>query len=156
MTLYYRWLYWTDQTSGSLEMGSINGGDRESLIANLPCVQALTIDYSSHTVYWADTCIFSFQSISLNGDRETLSYPFSRNVFFVSSMGMFEDNLFWVEPTGIYTVQRSGQGYRAVMAASSTRRPRSMQVVHPSQQPPGECTTVANNLKWIYSCGPAH
>ena len=137
LLLHCRWLYWTDQTSGSLEMGSINGGERESLITNLPCVQALTIDYPSHTVYWADTCLFSFQSMSLNGDRESLSYLFAQIVFFVSAMGKFNENLYWVEPSGIYTVGRSGDGYSAVMSASSNQRPISMQVVHPSQQPPG-------------------
>ena len=139
-TLFHcRWLYWTDLTSGSLEMGSINGGDRESLITGLFCVQALTIDYPTHTVYWADTCIYSFQSLSLSGDRETFSYPFSQigTVFFVSSMGKYAENLFWVEPSGIYMVERSGDGYRRVMSGSSTRRPLSLQVVHPSQQPPG-------------------
>jgi hypothetical protein len=134
------WLYWTDQTGGSLEMGSINSGNRESLITGLPCVQALTIDYPSHTVYWADICRYSFQSLSLNGDRETFSYPFSQlhEVYFVSSMGKFNDNLFWVQPIGIFMVESSGDGYRVVMNASSTQRPLAMQVVHPSQQPPDD------------------
>ena len=136
-----RWLYWTDQTSGSLEMGSINGGERQSLITDRPCLQALTIDYPTHTVYWADICLHEFQSLSLNGDRETVTYPFSQIVFFVSSMEKFASDLYWVEPSGIYVVERSGEGYRAVMSSSSSQRPISMQVVHPSQQPPGQCPT---------------
>ena len=140
-TLFHcRWLYWTDQTGGSLEMGAINGGTRETLITGLHCVQAFTIDYPSHTVYWADICLYSFQSLSLNGDRGTFSYPFSQldEVYFVSSMGKFNGNLFWVQPNGIFMVESSGDGYRVVMPASSSQRPTTMQVVHPSQQPPGE------------------
>ena len=118
-------------------MVSVHGGDKEILITGLPCLQALTIDYVTHVVYWADRCLFEFQSLSLNGDRETHSYPFARVVYFVSSMAKFKDNLYWVEPTGIYTILRSGEGFRTVMAASSFSAPIAIQVVHPSHQPNG-------------------
>ena len=140
--LWCRWLYWTDLESGSLEMGSIFGGERESLITNLPCLNSLTIDYSTHTIYWADTCLHLFQSLSMSGDRESLGYPFSQIVYFVSAIGQYEENIYWAEPRGIYTVGLSGNGYTNVMTSASNRRLVSMQIVHPSQQPPGLLYTL--------------
>ena len=123
-------------------MGSVYGGTRETLITNLPCVHALMIDYSTHIVYWADTCRYEFQSISLDGDQESLSYPFTQIVFFVSSVAKFNDNLYWVQPSGIYTMTRAGEDFRVLLSASSNRRPVSMEIVHPSHQPEGVCVCV--------------
>ena len=118
-------------------MGSVLGESRETLVENLECIWPVTIDYTTHTLYWVDTCEYVFQSLTLTGDRESHSYPFDINVYFVNSVAMFKDNLYWVEPTGIYTIQFSGEGYENIVRSSSTRRPLHVQVVHPSQQPPG-------------------
>ena len=118
-------------------MVSVHGGDRETLLDNLPCLEALTIDYSSHVVYWADRCLYEFQSLSLNGNRETHTYPFTQNVFFVSSMAKYNGDLYWIEPSGIYKISPTEEGYRVVMRSGSSARPLAMQIVHSSQQPSG-------------------
>lgn len=132
-----RWLYWTDLRARTLEMGSIMGSSREILRNDLQCIWPVTIDYSTHTIYWVDYCVYAFESLRMDGDRFSHSYPFDKTVFFVSSIAKYGNNLYWVEPDGIYTISLSGGDYITLMESSSTMRPLSLQVVHPSSQPPG-------------------
>ena len=118
-------------------MGTVHGGNMEILFDELLCVEALTIDYTTHIIYWADICEYTFQSLSMNGNRETHTYPFNQVVFFVSSIAKFGDDLYWVEPNGIHAISRSGSNYRRVMLSRSSERPLNLQIVHPSHQPQG-------------------
>ena len=77
----------------------------------------------------------------MDGDRFSHSYPFDKTVFFVSSIAKYGNNLYWVEPDGIYTISLSGGDYITLMESSSTMRPLSLQVVHSSSQPPGIYST---------------
>lgn len=130
-----RWLYWTEQTGQALMMGSVHGGTKETLMDGLPCLHSLTIDYSTHILYWADECEYTFQSLSLGGNRETHTDMFTMIVYFVSSVARFGDDLYWVQPNGIFTIKYTGDGYQVLMEAPSSARPYSVQVIHPSQQP---------------------
>lgn len=118
-------------------MGSVHGGELEVLIDDLLCVESLTLDYTTHTLYWADMCEYTFQCLNMNGNRETHTYPFNQIVFFVSSIAKFGDDLYWVEPNGIHAMSRSGDNYRRVMEAGSSERPLGLQIVHSSHQPQG-------------------
>ena len=134
-----RWLYWSDSTSRSIEMVSVQGDSRSTFHTNIDCANALTIDYASHIIYWIDQCTFEIESLRLDGDSMTHSFPLNSIIFFSSGVTIYENTLYWAGGSGIFSANRSeseNPEIKHIFITSNTRA-TGIQVVHPSQQPSG-------------------
>ena len=74
----------------------MDGKERMTLHSqHLAWPNALTMDYATHTLYWADAKLLSLESSSIDGSNrrpiltEDLRHPFA--------MTMFEDQLYWTD-----------------------------------------------------------
>lgn len=141
---YTRWVYWSD--GSRLMKASVTGDDRSTIRSDLNCVNVLTIDYSSVTIYWIDHCQYAILSLRLDGDATTHTYPFTDHaIFFPRGLVIKNNTFYWAEPSGIYersnavnavvrTVQRLPRGSRAT----------GLQLVHETVQPQGIKTSSAS------------
>ena len=131
-----RWLYWSDSRSESIEMVSVTGNNRSTFHGDVTCAQALSIDYSDHTLYWIDQCRYEIEAIRLDGDTSTHVYPFDVAIFFPSALANYNSELYFSAAQGIYKANRDSGEVEQVYRISGTRG-TGVQVVHPSNQPPG-------------------
>ena len=136
---FHRWLYWSDTVSQSIQMVSVTGDGRQTFHSNTPCVTAMTVDYAFHTIYWIDMCTFLIESLRLDGDSSTHSFPLDASIFFPSGLTVYRDLLYWSASSGIFMGNTSVSNTVGV-SVFTTRNTRAtgVQVVHPSQQPGGE------------------
>ena len=74
----------------------MDGKERITLHSqHLAWPNALTMDYATHTLYWADAKLLSLESSSIDGSNrrpiltKDLKHPFA--------MTMFEDQLYWTD-----------------------------------------------------------
>lgn len=96
---YCRMMYWTDWGSvGRIERASMDGRNRQVLHnSGLIWPNALTIDYHSQTLYWADASLDKIESSRVDGTNRILlastgiSHPFGitfhQNLLYVSDWG---------------------------------------------------------------------
>ena len=132
-----RWLYWMDVSHQTLEKASVFGNTSTTLVDELRCTWPLTMDYTTHTLYWPVWCENAFWSLTLAGDRKFQSYPYDVVVPYLYSLAIIRNNVYWVFMDGVYTIQLSGEGHERVTSYSGGSFPLHLQVVHPSQQPAG-------------------
>ena len=119
-------------------MVSVTGDDRSNFHRGISCAYALSIDYSNHTLYWIDQCTFEIEALRLDGDSSTHSYPLDSTIFFASGLTIYQGILYWAEASGVFMANPfdSDAESEQVFVARNTRA-TGVQVVHPSQQPPG-------------------
>ena len=99
-----RWLYWIDQTYQTVEKASVFGNSSITLVDELRCTWPLTMDYTTHTLYWPDWCDNTFRSLTMDGDRTFQSYPYDVDVPYLYSLAIFRDNVYWLYLDGIDTM----------------------------------------------------
>ena len=89
-SMQYRWMYWTDWGSPAMiEKASMDGLNRTVLHnTDLRWPNALTIDYETQTLYWADGSLDKIESSNTDGSDRTLltsgaaiPHPFSITFF---------------------------------------------------------------------------
>ena len=129
----------------SIEMVSVTGDDRSTFHTDIQCALAMSIDYASHTLYWIDQCNFAIEALRLDGDSSTHTYPFNALIFFPSSVTVYHDLIFWAAASGLFRANQSDSGSGSVQIHTTVNtRATGVQVVHPSQQPPGKgCVPMA-------------
>ena len=96
-SILHRYFFWTDWGFfPRIERASMDGKERITLHSQgLVLPYALTMDYTTHTLYWADAALRVLESSSLDGSNrrpilsEHLRQPFS--------VTMFEDQLYWTD-----------------------------------------------------------
>ena len=81
---------------------SVTGDDISTLRSNLVCVNVLTIDYASVTIYWIDQCEYQIQSLRLDGDEATFSYPFTTTIQFASGLVIKNNTFYWSDQSGVF------------------------------------------------------
>lgn len=118
-------------------MVSVTGENHETFHGDLFCIQAMSVDYRTHTLYWINQCTYEVEAIRLDGDASTHAYPFNRPIFFASALAVYQNLLFWAESGGVYRANRDVEDDIVRMYATSGTRATGVQVVHPSQQPQG-------------------
>lgn len=97
----------------------------------------LTLDYSSHTVYWIDYCSYRIESLNMNGDSSTHSAPVSKTIAFPSGITQLEDMIYWTEPTQIFAVNKTrGEPVVQLYRGYSNNKLGGLEIVHTSKQPP--------------------
>ena len=75
---------------------SMDGKDRVTLHSDhIFWPNALTIDYTTHTLYWADAKVLTLESSFIDGsNRRPIRTAGLRHPF---AMTMFEDKLYWTD-----------------------------------------------------------
>ena len=135
--IHVRWLYWADRTTNSIERVAITGAARETLYTRVTCAAPLTLDYSSHTVYWIDYCSYRIESLNMNGDSSTHSAPVNKTIVFPSGITQLEDMIYWTEPTQIFAVNKTrGEPVVRLYRGYSNNQLGGLEIVHTSKQPP--------------------
>ena len=132
-----RWVYWSD--GNRLQRASVTGDDLATLRSDLDCVNVLTIDYAAVSIYWIDACRYEIQSLRLDGDAATHSYPFgTTSIFFASGLAIHNDTFYWSDQDGVF--ERGNTSDSAVVTiydAPSSTRATGLQLIHASMQPQG-------------------
>jgi hypothetical protein len=130
----YGWIYWTD--GNKLQKASVTGDDQSTLRNNLYCVQVLTIDYSSLSIYWIDHCLYVIQSLRLDGDATTHTFPFYTTIVFASGLVIYNNTFFWSEQNGVFERENANEAeVLTVYDAPQGHRATGVQLVHLSVQP---------------------
>lgn len=140
-----------------LERVSVTGDDRSTLRTDLMCVQVLTIDYASVSIYWIDHCLYEIQSLRLDGDETTHSFPFDSVIIFASGLVIYHDTFFWSEYNGVFEISKD-EGEESMVTVvhrvSRGSRCTGVQLVHPSMQPQGTayCKYSVSCIELMISC----
>ena len=134
--LYHRWVYWSD--GNKLQRASVTGDDRATLRSNLVCVNVLAIDYASVSIYWIDHCLYEIQSLRLDGDAATHSYPFSTSIFFASGLAIHNYTFYWSDQDGVFERGNTSESMViTIYDAPLGTRATGVQLIHASLQPDG-------------------
>lgn len=118
-------------------MVSVAGDNRATFHEDLYQIQAMVVDYTTHTLYWISQYTYEIEALRLDRDANTHSYPFTRPIFFASAMTIYQNFLFWSESTGVYRANMDLEDNIVRMYATGSTRATGVQVVHPLQQPLG-------------------
>ena len=137
--IFYRWIYWIDRLTETLERATIQGDAIWTLQNNVRCVWPLTLNYYTHTVYWIDYCNIRLESVRMEGSPEKNSLPVS-NVELSLSFGItdFEDFLYWTQSNTVLSINKTAGLVEEVYSSSSGEGIDGIKLVHPSKQPPGQ------------------
>ena len=120
-------------------MVSVRGDSHSTFHRDVSCVTTMTVDYTSHTIYWIDQCTFQIQSLRLDADSSTHSLTLDPSIFFPTGLSVFQDVLYWTAWSGVFKANQSDDNpeMELIFSTGSTR-PTGLRVVHPSQQPSGK------------------
>ena len=133
-----RWIYWTDREAKTLNRVSVLGNSQKTLLSNLTCLRPISVNFHNHTVYWTSSCMYSFQSIPIDGNGLPHSILLHVDHFFPYSIASFGNWLYWTESLAIYYLYSPGNSSNAMFGKLlDITRALSIQVVHPSNQLPG-------------------
>ena len=99
---------------------------------------ALTIDYATHALYWADTKLHVIESSHVDGSgRRLVIADFIRHPF---AMTLFEDRLYWTDWEKKSVVSTSkGIGQNITVIQWNLLLPTDIRAIHPVRQPEGTC-----------------
>lgn len=135
-----RFIYWSSQTPGRIERGSLIGGSREVLHStDLACVLSLSLDLASDRLVWNDFCLLKIEMSFTNGShRTTLLSPIN-----AYGMALFRGVLYWTERSDqnlIHAVKslRIGSRGNITTVANFSIEPVKIRVVDMSTQPLGK------------------
>lgn len=120
----------------------MDGQGRATIKANTGrCVEALTIDFVTQSVFWVDRCDFKLESIRIDGEQTSNFFQVHLGTIFSQGISIFDNYLYWTSNSGLSaTVKRldSVTGQPVVEVTSSLRGLLGgIEVVHPSKQPDG-------------------
>lgn len=108
----YRWFYWSDYGTDTIERASMDGTSRMVLHrTSLAESYAITLDYENQVLYWADYRLNKIESSNVDGsNRRTLS----TSVRDPYSISYYDGRLYWGDNslnrilTGTVTLPGSG------------------------------------------------
>ena len=134
-------MYWSDWgILASIERASMDGSNRQVIHnTNLVWPNALTIDYESQTLYWADANLDKIESSRVDG----------RNRILLTSTGIghafgmaFHQNVLYVSDWDRFTIRvlnSTGGRVRVLTQLSTCNLLFGIQVVDLEHQPMGKC-----------------
>ena len=130
-----------DNEGGVIERIGIDGRGREIIQSSLGlCVNAMTIDFSSFTIFWLDGCTFTLESVRMDGVRTTSSISIVLSSLSSVGISVYKDFIVWSD-----SFNRNVRGVNttvgnAVIDVSQTLLTvfGGVEVVHPDKQPNGE------------------
>ena len=136
-----RWVFWLDiQQGGRIERVSIDGRGREVITRNLgTCVQAMTLDFNSFTIFWTNRCSRRLESVRMDGTRLASSISISLSSLTTAGISIFGDHLYWSDSSA-RTLRRvnwtSGEEVMDISQQYATLF-GGVELVHPKKQPQG-------------------
>ena len=100
----FRWLYWTDSGTDKIERASLDGNYKMTLHnTGLRNTFALTIDYETQVIYWANFRQRKIETSYVNGsNRRTLSL----NYGYPYCMTYYDGYLYWGDQNYPYLIHR--------------------------------------------------
>ena len=104
-------IYWTDWSDpdpepvGRIERASLDGTDRQIIVANLTWANGLAIDYQTDMVYWCDGLAHKIEMVSLNGEGRRDLIPDILPHGKCYSVSLLHDWLYWIDQN-LRTVER--------------------------------------------------
>lgn len=115
----------------------------------------LTIDYASASIYWIDHCLYEIQSLRLDGDERTHSFPFETVIIFASGLVIYHNRFFWSEYSGVFEIAHTEDEEAVVTTIHTVQRGlkcTGVQLVHPSMQPQGMAywTACLSTVYWTH------
>lgn len=131
-----------DRERGRIERISIDGQGREVIVGNFgTCVQAMTLDFESFTIFWTDRCTLQLESIRMDGSRLASSVSIQLNSLTTAGISIFNDYLYWSDSSSRTLRRVNRTSGELVMEVSQQFLTffGGVDVVHPSKQPQGEC-----------------
>eukprot|EP00731_Ephydatia_muelleri_P038389 Em0742g1a len=158
-----RFIYWSSQTPGRIERGSLIGGSREMLHStDLACVLSLSLDLASDRLVWNDFCLLKIEMSFTNGShRTTLLSPIN-----AYGMALFRGVLYWTERSDqnlIHAVKslRIGSRGNITTVANFSIEPVKIRVVDMSTQPLANplklnCSSTALGARLVVNCSANH
>ena len=156
-----RWIYWIDGTN--LKKVSVTGDDISTLRSDLYCVNVLTIDYASVTIYWIDHCLYEIQSLRLDGDDTTHSFPFTTVIPFATGLVIKNDTFYWSEQGGVFERRNASDAtVTTIYGLQRGFRATGLRLVHSTAQPQGiyitHCTLRSHysNTAALWNSIPQH
>ena len=135
--------------TGTLERVSVEGSRQETILEGLKCVWSLTLNFLTHTIYWADSCKGRVESNRMDGAHATHTV-LATGVLFSFGIAVFESSIYWTQINGVYTIDESTIEKRLVETSDSGSQ--GIQVVHSSKQPASEYVihnTWKGDAKWL-------
>ena len=118
---------------------SVTGDDRMFVRNGTACVSAISVVYSTHTLYWIDQCTYTIESLRLEGGTSARTIPLSTVVFFPSGLSLFNNRVYYSESRGIYSAEVDGGAGDVRLYRSGSVRSTGISIVHSSRQPSGMC-----------------
>ena len=90
-------MYWTDWgTIPRIERASMDGALRSTIVdTNLHRPNALTLDYATQTLYWADAWIDKIEKSNVDGSMRMILPTLARVVQHPFGITFFEGYLYW-------------------------------------------------------------
>ena len=91
-------MYWSNDISSGprLEQAGLDGFHRQTLVADVPHVSSLTVDYSQHRLYWLSVDCNCIESSSMSGgDRQLLVVGLQKPF----GIAQYLDRVYWTDWT---------------------------------------------------------
>jgi len=91
-----RYVYWSNDISNGprLERAGLDGVHRQTVVAEVPHVSSLTIDYSRHRLYWLSVDCNCIESSSMSGDQRQLLVTGLQQPF---GIAQYSDRVYWTD-----------------------------------------------------------
>lgn len=143
-----RLMFWTDWgVNPKIERASMDGKQRTILHEkHLFWPNALTIDYPTHSLYWADSKLHVIESSHVDGSgrrlviADVIRHPFA--------MTLFEDRLYWTDwETKSVLSTNKGIGRNITEVLGDLIQPMDIHAVHPVRQPQGIVVSMVMLMK---------
>lgn len=110
------------------------------LQGNLAWPNALTIDYVTGTIFWADGNLDYIGMADVDGKNRRVVIGQDHVVPHIFAIATFENRLYWTD-WGRHAVTYADKfsGLNVTNLTTLVHRPMDIQVVHPLRQVPGGC-----------------
>ena len=133
-------MYWTDWgTVAKIEKASMDGSNRSVIHStNLMWPNALTLDYISQVLYWADARLDKIESSNVDGSNRRVIA--STGIYHPFGITLFEDKLYFSDWIGdIRSSNKSGESSVQILynLTYCGYRPNGIQVFSEQRQLPG-------------------
>ena len=135
----FRWLYWTDTVTDTIQKASMDGTSRTVLHSSgLSTVYGLTLDYENQILYWMDYSNNRIESSNVDGSNRIVLTSSVRDPY---SVTFYNGTLYWGDWyfNRILTTSVSSPTSGSYLSTSLSYDPFGVQIISRDRQPDGMC-----------------
>jgi hypothetical protein len=126
----------------TIERIGVNGMGREVVKSRVgSCVKALTLDFSTFTIFYLDSCTLQLISIRMDGVRTSSTISIALSSLTSSGLSVYQDFIYWTDST-TRTLRRANRTTEGATVEEIVRTEPTLfggvEVVHPDKQPFGK------------------